>query len=115
FNTPLGLKTSLELFKQDSTMMNTKFNAAVLYYLTFNHRVGIGYQSTASVAGTDIFYQAADYNNRFFTINYLLNKYQNHPLFSQKYTATVVLGIGSKTEEKDNRKASQQFARLTAT
>src|SRR5690606_11622064 len=101
FNTALGLKTSLELFKQDSTMMNTKFNGALLYYLTFNHRVGIGYQSTASVAGTNNFYQAADYNSRFVTINYLLNKYQDHPLFPQKYTVTATLGIGSKTERSE--------------
>lgn len=96
-------------------MMNTKFNGALLYYLTFNHRVGIGYQSTASVAGTDNFYQAADYNSRFVTVSYLLNKYQDHPLFPQKHTVTATLGIGSKTEEEDNRKASQQFAQLTAT
>ncbi len=114
FNTPFGLKASLELFKQDSTMMNTKFNAAVLYYLNFNHRVGIGYQSTASVAGSENFYQAADYNNQFITLNYLLNKYQDHPLFPQKYQVTALLGIGSKTEEKDNRKAAQQFAQLSA-
>ena len=114
FNTPFGIKTSLELFKQDSTMMNTKFNAAVLYYLNFNHRVGIGYQSTASVAGTENFYQAADFNNQFVTLNYLLNKYQDHPLFPQKYQVTALLGIGSKTEEKDNKKAAQQFAQLSA-
>lgn len=114
FNTPFGLKASLELFKQDSTMMNTKFNAAVLYYLNFNHRVGVGYQSTASVAGTENFYQAADYNNRFITLNYLLNKYQDHPLFRQKYYVTSLAGFGSKTEEKDKRKGSQQFINLTA-
>lgn len=114
FNTPFGLKASLELFKQDSTMMNTKFNAAVLYYLNFNHRVGIGYQSTSSVAGTENFYQAADYNNQFVTLNYLLNKYQDHPLFRQKYYITGLAGFGSKTEEKDNRKGSQQFINLTA-
>ncbi len=114
FNTPFGLKASLELFKQDSTMMNTKFNAAVLYYLNFNHRVGIGYQSTSSVAGTENFYQAPDYNNQFITLNYLLNKYQDHPLFRQKYYVTGLAGVGSKTEEKDNRKGSQQFVNLTA-
>lgn len=114
FNTPFGLKASLELFKQDSTMMNTKFNAAVLYYLNFNHRVGVGYQSTSSVAGTENFYQAADYNNQFITLNYLLNKYQDHPLFRQKYYVTGLAGFGSKTEEKDNRKGSQQFVNLTA-
>lgn len=114
FNTPFGLKASLELFKQDSTMMNTKFNAAVLYYLNFNHRVGVGYQSTSSVAGTENFYQAADYNNQFITLNYLLNKYQDHPLFRQKYYVIGLAGFGSKTEEKDNRKGSQQFINLTA-
>lgn len=114
FNTPFGIKTSLELFKQDSTMMNTKFNIAALYYLNFNHRVGIGYQSTASVAGTDNFYQAADYNNQFITLNYLLNNYQDHPLFPQKYYITALAGFGSKTEELNNRKGSQQFANLEA-
>lgn len=115
FNSPVGVKASLELFKQDSTMMNTKFNGALLYYLTFNHRIGIGYQSTASVTGTDNFYQAANFNNRFITLNYLLNKYQDHPLFPQKYTVTALFGIGSKTEEKDNRTGSQQFANFNAT
>lgn len=115
FNTPVGLKASLELFKQDSTMMNTKFNAALLYYFTFNHRLGIGYQSTSSVAGTDNFYQASDYSNQFITLNYLLNKYQDHPLFRQKYYITAVLGTGSKTEETNNRKGSQQFVNFTAT
>lgn len=114
FNTPFGLKTSLELFKQDSTMLNTKFNAAVLYYLNFNHRIGVGYQSTASVAGTENFYQAADYNNQFITLNYLLNNYQDHPLFRQKYQVTALAGFGSKTEEKDNRKGSQQFINFNA-
>lgn len=114
FNTPFGLKTSLELFKQDSTMLNTKFNSTVLYYLNFNHRMGIGYQSTASVAGKENFYQAANYNNQFITLTYLLNKYQDHPLFRQKYYVTGLAGFGSKTEEKDNRKGSQQFINLTA-
>lgn len=114
FNSPVGLKASLELFKQDSTMMNTKFNTAVLYYLNFNHRIGMGYQATTSVAGTDNFYQAADYSNRFITLNYLLNSYQDHPLFRQKYYVTALLGIGSKTEELNNRKGAQQFANLTA-
>lgn len=114
FNTPFGLKASLELFKQDSTMMNTKFNAAVLYYLNFNHRVGVGYQTTSSVAGTENFYQAADFNNQFITLNYLLNKFQDHPLFRQKYYITGLIGFGSKTEEKDNRKGSQQFVNITA-
>ena len=114
FNTPFGFKASLELFKQDSTMMNTKFNGTALYYLTFNHRIGIGYQSTASIAGSENFYQAADFNNRFITINYLLNKYQNHPLFPQKHTVTATIGIGSKTEEQENSKTSQQFAQLSA-
>lgn len=114
FNTPFGFKASLELFKQDSTMMNTKFNGTVLYYLTFNHRIGIGYQSTASIAGSENFYQAADFNNRFITINYLLNKYQNHPLFPRKHTVTATIGIGSKTEEQENSKTSQQFAQLSA-
>lgn len=115
FNTPFGLKASLELFKQDSTMMNTKFNGALLYYLNFNHRVGIGYQSTSSVAGSNNFYQAADYSNQFITLNYLLNSYQEHPLFPQKYTVAALFGWGSKTEELNNRKGAQQFATLTAT
>lgn len=114
FNTPFGFKASLELFKQDSTMLNTKFNGSLLYYLNFNHRIGIGYQSTASVAGTDNFYSAANYNNQFITLNYLINQYQEHPLFRQKYFITAALGLGSKTEEKNNLKGAQQFASITA-
>ena len=114
FNTPFGIKATLELFKQDSTMLNTKFNASVLYYFNFNSRLGIGYQTTSSVAGKENFYNAANYNSNFLTLNYYNTKYQDHPLFRQKYYINSSAGIGSKQEEDFIEKTPQQFILLAA-
>lgn len=114
FKSKFGIKGALELFKQDSTMMNTKFNGALLYYFDFNHRIGLGYQSTVSVTSESSFYQTADYDNQFVTINYLLNKFQIHPIFLQKYNISTLIGIGNKTEHIHNSKSNQTFAQLTA-
>ncbi len=113
FQSPFGIKGQLEIFKQDSTQQNTRLNLTALYYLTYNNRIGLGYQSTNSVAGSDNLYGAQNYSNRFFTATYAYQFYTDHFLFPQQTIINASGGWGSRTQEEAG-KTSQQFVQLNA-
>lgn len=48
FKSPLGIKAQLNIFKQDSTFQNTKTAIDLGYYLNYNTKIYIGYQTTES-------------------------------------------------------------------
>ena len=112
FQSPIGLKANLQIFKQDSTQQNTKFNASLLYYITYNNKVGLGYQSTTSVAGEFNTYAAQNYSNQFLTLNYEFSHYREHVLFPLQTRITGLAGTGNRKD--DNSKVNQQFVDLEA-
>lgn len=68
FRSPLGLKASLNIFKQDSTYQNTKTALGLGYFFNYNTRLYLGYESTES---SDIQNQntasISDFKNAFVT------------------------------------------------
>lgn len=112
FQSPIGLKANLQIFKQDSTQQNTKFNTSLLYYLTYNNKIGLGYQSTTSVAGEFNTYAAQNYSNRFLTLNYEFSHWKEHFLFPLQTKITALLGTGNRKDETS--KTKQQFIDLEA-
>ena len=112
FQSPIGLKANLQIFKQDSTQQNTKFNASLLYYITYNNKIGLGYQSTTSVAGEFNTYAAQNYSNRFLTLNYEYSHYREHVLFPLQTRVTALFGTGNRTD--DESKTKQQFVDIEA-
>lgn len=112
FQSPLGLKANLQIFKQDSTQQNTKFNTSLLYYITYNNKIGIGYQSTTSVAGEFNTYSAQNFSSKFITLNYEFSHYREHVLFPLQTRITALLGTGSRND--DETKVNQQFIDIEA-
>lgn len=96
FSSPLGIDAGMEIFRQDSTQQNTKLKLAALYHLNYRNKVGIGYQSTSSVAGDQNLYAAENYTNRFVTANFMHERYRNHFLFPTKTMADFSLGYGTR-------------------
>ena len=112
FQSPIGLKANLQIFKQDSTQQNTKFNTSLLYYITYNNKIGLGYQSTTSVAGEFNTYSAQNFSSKFLTLNYEFSHYREHVLFPLQTRITALLGTGSRTD--DESKVNQQFVDIEA-
>jgi len=112
FKSPIGLKANLQIFKQDSTQQNTKFNTALMYYLTYNNKVGLGYQSTVSVAGENNTYTAQNYSNRFLTLNYDFLIWRENTLFPLQTKLSLLAGIGSRADETSN--TNQKFIDIEA-
>lgn len=111
FQSPFGLKGGLDIFKQDSTQQNTKLQITALYYLSYNNRVGLGYQSTSSVAGNDNLFGAQNFHNQFVTANYAFQKYSTHLLFPLQTNIEALIGWGSRTQE-EQKASQQQFLQL---
>lgn len=112
FRTPVGMKASLNIFKQDSTFQNTQTAIDLGYYFNYNTRLYVGYQSATSndiqnLEGSTI----ADFENSFLTGNFEFTQFKNDDyFFPEKTLANVKGGTGKRTSENSNN--NQFFANI---
>ncbi|WP_316632797.1 ShlB/FhaC/HecB family hemolysin secretion/activation protein [uncultured Flavobacterium sp.] len=113
FNSALGLKAQLNIFKQDSTFQNTKTAIDLGYYINYNSKIYLGYQSTESsdiqnTNNTTI----SDFKNSYLTstFDYKKTDYSNN-LFSKKTYLNFLIGYGKRGTNNDPKTAesSKQF------
>ena len=99
FKSPIGLKSQIYIFKQDSIFQNTKTSIDLGYLIDYKSRIYLGYQSTESsdIQNTNNS-SISDYKNSFLTSNleYSQLDYANST-FQKKTNISVVLGIGRRT------------------
>ncbi len=112
FRSPLGLKASLNIFKQDSTYQNTKTAVALGYFFNYNTRLYLGYEATES---SDIQNQnltsISDFKNSFVTATFEFTDYKEDDfLFPEKTKASFRTGIGSRNSKLQSD--SQIFGEL---
>lgn len=113
FQSPIGLKAQLNIFKQDSTFQNTKTDINLGYYLNYNSKLYIGYQSTESSDIQNVNnLTISDFNNSYITTTFDFQKsdFQNI-IFSNKAYIAASLGFGSRTTNNSPQSAgkSDQF------
>ena len=98
FNSSLGIKAQLNIFKQDSTFQNTKTAIDLGYYLNYNSRIYLGYQSTESsdIQNTNNS-TISDYKNSYITssLDYKKIDYSNN-LLPKKAYVNFILGYGKR-------------------
>jgi len=99
FKSPIGLKAQIYIFKQDSIFQNTKTSIDLGYFIDYNTRIYLGYQSTESsdiqnTNNTTI----SDYKNTYITSNLEYTKldYLNS-IFTKKTNLSITLGTGKRT------------------
>ncbi|MFC4748884.1 ShlB/FhaC/HecB family hemolysin secretion/activation protein [Flavobacterium branchiicola] len=99
FKTALGIKAQLNIFKQDSTFQNTKTAIDLGYYLNYNSKIYLGYQSTESsdIQNTNST-TISDFKNSYITstLEYKKNNHSNY-LFPRKSFANLLFGYGKRT------------------
>ncbi|OIV43260.1 hypothetical protein [Flavobacterium johnsoniae] len=113
FNSSLGIKAQLNIFKQDSTFQNTKTGIDLGYYLNYNSKIYLGYQSTESsdIQNTNNSF-ISDFKNSYFTSSYEYKKidYENS-LMPKKAFLYFLTGYGKRDTNNDPETAgtSKQF------
>ncbi len=98
FKSALGIKTELNIFKQDSTFQNTRTNLNLGYYFGYNSKLYLGYQKTESSdiqnLNTPLF---SDFESKFITLEYnLKNTKREDFLFPTKTIFNIKIGRGSR-------------------
>lgn len=104
FKSRLGLKTQLNIFKQDSTYQNTLTAIDLGYYFNYTTRLYLGYQSAES---SDIQNSNAsnlsDYTNSFVTTNFEFVDFKNDDyLFPEKTNCNIKIGTGKRSSKFQN-------------
>lgn len=108
FKSPIGLKTELNIFKQDSTFQNTRTNVELGYYFNYNTRLYLGYQSTES---SDIqnanTVNLSDFDNSYITTALEFVDFKNDDfLFPEKTNFSLKVGTGKR---KSKLNSDNQF------
>jgi hypothetical protein len=110
---PLGLRGQLNIFKQDSTFQNTKTALALSYYLDYDTRLYLGYQSTVSsdIQNTNNTF-ISDYKSSYITSELAYSKIDNRSsLFLYRSQISIKTGIGTRKTNnlQDNSEINKQF------
>jgi len=113
FNSSLGIKAQLNIFKQDSTFQNTKTAIDLGYFIKYNSRIYLGYQSTESsdIQNTNNA-TISDYKNSYITASFDHKKYDAaNNLFPKKASVNLILGYGKRNTNNNPETAgsSKQF------
>lgn len=98
FQSPLGLKAQINIFKQDSIFQNTKTNFDLGYLIDYNTRLYLGYQATESsdIQNTNTS-TISDFKNTFLTLNLELSRLDyTNSMFSKKTNLSVEIGFGKR-------------------
>jgi hypothetical protein len=107
FKSPMGIKASLNIFKQDSTFQNTKTAIDVGYYFTNNKKVFLGYQSTES---SDIQHTnntiLSDYKGNFLTSTFEYKNYIDDSIFPEQTKFVFKTGLGKRTSKHNENEQS---------
>lgn len=111
FKSPLGVKASLNIFKQDSTFQTTKTAIDLGYYFNYTKKIFLGYQSTES---SDIQNSStnfiSDYKSDFITASFDYKKI-NQDLFFKEQTS-LLLKIGAGQRNSKIKTLQQTFVEL---
>lgn len=117
FNSKIGIKAQLNIFKQDSIFQNTKTAIEAGYFLNFSTKLFIGYQSSESsdIQKTNT-NTLSDYENSFLTSNLEYSKYDyNLTMFPKKTGLSIKAGFGKRTISNElitNEPERQSFVEL---
>lgn len=99
FKSPIGLKAQIHIFKQDSIFQNTKTEIDLGYFIDYNTRIYLGYQSTESsdIQNTNNTI-ISDYKNSYVTSNLEYTKFDYiNSTFPKKSSLSLTMGVGKRT------------------
>ncbi len=114
FKSPIGLKASLRIFKQDSTFQNTVTDLNLGYFFSYNSKLYLGYQQTQSVDIQNLNSSfLSDYSNSFWTSTYEFTGYSPDDfLFPEKTRLHIKGGMGNRNAKTGD--SEQYFAQINA-
>ncbi len=99
FKTPLTVETGLEIFKKDTTFVNTEQLVNLHYTINTRNTTYLGYKSNASdnlLQTPQVGINVNSFDASYFTGGYSYKTFQNNALFPQKTTLSLDLEVGKR-------------------
>jgi len=111
FQSGFSLKASLDIYKQDSTFINTKTKLSIPYSLNDLHSLGVSIQSeTSTNLLTDQNNESvSDFSNVFYGVNYNYQKPNQHTLFPVKFNIFSELQTGRRNLDSIKNRQSRIY------
>jgi hemolysin activation/secretion protein len=112
FSSPVGLKTELQIFKQDSSFQNTRTSINLGYFFNYNTRLYLGYDSKESsdIQNTNSS-SLSDFKNKFYTSTFeYIDLNREDLLFPEKTKTNFKIGTGNRDSKFQKNK--QLFASI---
>lgn len=112
FKSPFGMRASLNIFKQDSTFQNSKYNIDLGYLYNYQTKLYLGYQSTNSNEIQNLNNALiSDFKSEFLTSTFEISKsWSQFLFFKEKYAFILKTGFGNR--DRNLQKTPQQFASI---
>ena len=104
FNTPVTLAMGFNLYRQDSTFLNTSFNLVTHYELNSRSKTSLFYsneKSSALLSTSDLTINS--FTNYFIGIGYQIEGIANNELFKKNYSLAFVSKFGKRKNENTNQ------------
>ena len=104
FNTPVTLAMGFNLYRQDSTFLNTSFNLVTHYELNSRSKTSLFYsneKSSALLSTSDLTIDS--FTNYFIGIGYQIEGIANNELFKKNYSLAFVSKFGKRKNENTNQ------------
>ncbi len=110
FNSPIGMQTELQIFRQDTTFQNTKTTVGLHYILKNNSKIKLGYRTTQSSVIQNNNMSIEGFNSTFITLGYENN---NVILVKNKFRTSLsnitTIGSGKRLITIDTNTPGKQF------
>ena len=101
FNSPITPKLGLNIFKQDSSFINTKTNLELGYFLNYQNKISLTYDSENSSSLLNVpTTEVLDYKSNFLGVSYHFKILNTAELFSEKFNLYVDLKSGNRKLDK---------------
>lgn len=103
FKSNFSPNVALNIYKQDSSFVNTKINISLPYKLNSRNSIGLSLHSESSsnllsINNSNI----EDYSNIFYGLNYSYHIPNKHPIFSEKFNIYVEALTGKRKNNINN-------------
>lgn len=105
----LGLNLDLQIFRQDSTYANVKFQPALYYHLSNRQKIGLRGRFENSVVTDSLFTQGKDFSKKGFGVWYEYQQAIENPLLRYRSRIRLEAEMLSAVYQPHDQKAKQTF------
>ena len=98
FNSPINISYDLNIFRQDSTFVNTKQQIGLNYKPHYKHNIGTYYHNEKSTTLTDAVNNNEAYNKNIIGFKYTYEEVNNWKIPKAKFELDIGYGIRKKNE-----------------